>query len=524
MARLFFFLLLCGALCAVGFEVRAEDIYVAQSDQGTHDGSSAGNAHSMAWLNTSTNWAAGAGKVSAGDTVQLVSDGGAFTAALTVQGDGTAGNEITIRFADASAKFSAAVWNPAIQVGTHSFIKIDGVDNSIVRVECTANGTGLANATDATGINLNPGADNVTLQYLRLTNIYKTTGHADNTRFGVVVAVNTVNNFSLLYSRLSDGDAGLGFAYDGDRTNATIVGNTILDCNHGMSIGTSATNRLTTVTIASNRIDQLDTWDYPGVGNQRHLDGIITFNNTSAPWITHKDWLIYANTIGPRIGTNNTAGIFMNGFNSNNFWNVRIFNNLFAQTNGQSWSNGHLTASGTNVLVANNTFLNQDTNSGSGLGIAGGNGIAITNNLFLFIGTPISFGSIPLNGTDITRVGSDYNRYVGLPPGSGTFYVDGFRATTFAGWKDFYGLGTLDAHSLTNLPSLDASYVPTAGDTVARNAGVDLSAYFTTDFAGRTRDASFDIGANEYVAAGGPTQPWTVRGGVVFRPGVIIRR
>jgi hypothetical protein len=56
--------------------VQSESIYIAQTAQGANTGADATNAHAAAWLNTAGNWGAGAGKISAGDTVRLV---GTFT-------------------------------------------------------------------------------------------------------------------------------------------------------------------------------------------------------------------------------------------------------------------------------------------------------------------------------------------------------------------------------------------------------------------------------------------------------------
>jgi len=75
----------------------AEDIYISQSDQGSHDGSSCANSHSAAWFNTAGNWGGGAGEIDAGDTCYLCDNGGDFTTILTIQGSGSDGSPITIK-------------------------------------------------------------------------------------------------------------------------------------------------------------------------------------------------------------------------------------------------------------------------------------------------------------------------------------------------------------------------------------------------------------------------------------------
>jgi hypothetical protein len=51
-------------------------------------------------------------------------------------------------------------------------------------------------------------------------------------------------------------------------------------------------------------------------------------------------------------------------------------------------------------------------------------------------------------------------------------------------------------------PILDAKYVPTHTDTVARGRGANLSSFFTTDMSGSARPATggWDIGAYQSLA------------------------
>ena len=58
----------------------------------------------------------------------------------------------------------------------------------------------------------------------------------------------------------------------------------------------------------------------------------------------------------------------------------------------------------------------------------------------------------------------------------------------------------VEPHSTKVMASLDANYVPLSSDTVARGQGTNLSAFFTTDYAGNPRPATgpWTIGAYEY--------------------------
>lgn len=68
-------------------------IYVSQSGQGTQDGETEANAHSVAWLNSGANWGAGASQVSPDDTVQLVDT---ISDDITLAGSGASGSPVTI--------------------------------------------------------------------------------------------------------------------------------------------------------------------------------------------------------------------------------------------------------------------------------------------------------------------------------------------------------------------------------------------------------------------------------------------
>ena len=56
--------------------------------------------------------------------------------------------------------------------------------------------------------------------------------------------------------------------------------------------------------------------------------------------------------------------------------------------------------------------------------------------------------------------------------------------------------------TVTFVDAANDDYTPASGDTVAKDQGSDLSGTFTDDLAGNTRDASFDVGALEYVVSG----------------------
>lgn len=96
--------------------------------------------------------------------------------------------------------------------------------------------------------------------------------------------------------------------------------------------------------------------------------------------------------------------------------------------------------------------------------------VAITNNHFVCDSSAILFGGSD-GSIDVVAIGNNLTNTV--------------SAATSAG----YTAGNY--------------YAPTAPDSQTVDAGTSLSAYFTTDIAGATRGATWDIGAYEYGSGGG---------------------
>lgn len=499
MNRFPIFLVLLFAFC-----VRAEDIYVAQTAQGSDTGVNAANAHSLAWLNTSGNWGSGADKVSAGDTVHLC---GTLTSTLTAQGSGTLGSQITIVF-ESGAKFQAARFYPAISVANRDYLTIDGGSNGLI--ENTNNGTTLGEQDNSTGIECT-GTRGLIIRNITITNLYQRTPYSttDGNRFGVGISGGG-SDALILSNRLSGGDTMLGWFYDNTPTsNVVMQANTILDCNHGITVGAnSSVPILYNLQIISNRIDDLDLWNgHAGL----HLDGMIIFNESPGYEGTISNLVIAANEIGPDIGTITTAGIFLNTYKPHQINRALIYNNLFRARSPYTWNNGNIGAGPiTNSVIANNTFIGYDGVAGIGIGIstsplggeaaALGTSVVLTNNVFYSIGTPISLGAcaaIP------SQFKSDHNAFWDYYSGSGSFFGPGYAAANYTWWQS----QGFDAASTTTQPSLDGNYVPTAGDTVAKDQGVSVSQYFTVDKLGTSRSGSWDKGAFEYTSGGAPSPP-----------------
>ena len=488
-------------LAIVTFPAWAETIHVAQTAAGSDDGTSAANAKSLSWLNTTGNWGAGAGKVSAGDTVVL---NGTLTNHLAVGGDGSSGSPITILFAT-GAKFLAGSWpdpTGAIYLGAHDWITIDGGTDG--RIQATNNGTAKALQQDASGIR-GDGVTGITVQNLTVTNLYERTqgSTADGNRYGYAIALQDARQIVIQTNNLWGGDTMIAATWiAGVSSNWTIRGNRIGGCNHGLSLGTAQDGAyLRDLLIEGNTIDDLDVWD----GNSSlHLDGMIIFveSPTYDGWISNM--VVNANVVGPDIGITNTAAIFIDTYAQPQIKGSRVSNNLLIQRAPYSWNNGFIAwGKGTNSMVVNNTFV---AYSQTGIGMQTGASIQVTNNLFYSVGTPLSLGpapSVPVGFNSDRNIFFDYYSI-----GSGGFYHPNYAAGNLTTWRS---LG-FDANSVTNQPSLSAAYVPLANDTVAKDAGVSLASIFTTDAAGSTRLSPWDIGAYEYQSGGAPSGPTATAG------------
>ena len=466
-----------------------EDIYVAQNSSGADTGVDAANAKSFSWLNTPSNWGTGGGLVSAGDTVRLT---GTFDSQLVIRSSGSAGNPITIHF-ESGAKFSRATWpTGAIKVNGRSHISIlNG------KIETTDNGTAFGNQVDSIGIDAftGNGGTSLVISNMYITNMYTRTMRSatDGRRYGTAITCADWNGLWIMDCWLHEGDTmiGGGVSTSATATNINLLRNTIGRCNHGISFGTSGGSVnawIKGMTISSNRIDDLDVWDNH---NNLHLDGMILFHEATGGGF---DGLtINANHIGPNIGQTNTAAIFIPTYTTEALLNLRMFNNLSTCAAGRSWNNGHFSVGPcSNSIVANNTFYQVNR---EGIGIKASMGmLGITNNIFYNTGIAIYLGGANLA---VFTGFIDYNVYYGSP--ALAFQVP-LGQDTFAQWKSETGY---DANSVTSKPLLDAKYMPTASDTVAKNTGQNLSVWFTADKNGVPRSAWYS-GAFEYAPDGRP--------------------
>lgn len=478
----------------------AEDLWFTQSGAGGHTGADLSNAWSVAEASTAGNWGAGAGKISAGDTLHA---SGTITTTLTVQGSGSAGNVITILF-ETNAKFSKAAWSGgtltttgAIAVDTKDYITIDGGTNGII--ENTANGTGLANQQLSTGVN-GTSCNHFIVKNLSVLNLYVRTAGTEQNGFGYGMGIiNTAKNnaawLDFIVRNCTVTNCYYGIYCDWPAGGASSVEwdhNTSSACNWNMGMGDRAAGTMTTVLIHHNTCSNWSNWD-DTASNNFHHNGFYGFGENSG-LLTGVQ--VYANTFGGGYGSFATSAVFLSG----GIGTATIYNNIFKANASDAPATGFITmqpnggASAT-LKVYSNTFAGTGTGNGVYLnfengGTAAGTTMDLKDNVWSGVGTAVA---IFTRGSSTTT--SDYNVAYGLIGGSEFSYSTTGSASfkTFAQWQ---ALG-FDAHGVTGNPLLNSNQTLQSGSS-AIGTGTSLSGTFTDDFNGVTRTNPWDIGAFKF--------------------------
>jgi hypothetical protein len=508
-------LILCLLLPSV---VCAEDIYITQTASGSDTGASCANAHSTSWLNTAGNWASGADKISAGDTVHLC---GTITSPITIQGSGSSGSPITILF-ETGAKLSKTTWlganNDSALYGTGvAYITIDGGSNGLI--EATDNGTNLTHHDAINGVYFYS-SDHIIVKnlivnpmYLRVYSLTDNYNSCNDIFFG-----GQSTNIEIKDCHVEYASDGIFIQYTAGAANILIHDNYCNNCGHGCNsiASSSGTATISNVQIYNN-----------------------SYNRTTNAWAGNSDIhcnLIHAYAVqsGSQLNSmkiyNNyfsgicyqTSFVFLEGY----VYSPQLYNNVFyhlydAATANYCGNGGMYLKGGSNAIIANNTFVAEAGAYALGLmtgGWGGGMDVGhiIKNNIFIGCVATIY---APYDTTAIAEC--DYNIFYGADE---VFAFGSYSQWDFAGWKtQAAGAGlTFDAHSKNLNPSLDANHAPTSGDTVAKDSGVSMATYFTTDKLGNTRTGTWDIGAYEYGAGGASSynsgkRSGGVASGVMFR-------
>jgi hypothetical protein len=435
--RRIFMMTILAFLLLTGFAF-AEDIYVAQTSRGSDTGADAANAHSIAWLNDASNWGAGAGKVSAGDTVRLY---GTFTSTLQLQGSGSAGSPITILF-ESGAKFSNSTWTKdIISMYRQSYIIVDGGANGII--EATNNGTNLTYQNGFAGVYIVSSnhieVKNLTIQNLFIHKQNAAGGECENV--GVDTGGSTVSsNISIHDNTLTWSRYAVFWVVGGSGSNAYIYNNSIRYCN--ATVFAMASGTFTGVYFYNNTFGDPYPWD-DAVNNDWHHEAFHYWGSGLT------GLYIYGNYLYGDWGNYYTAGFFL----EDSATRIVIYNNIAVMP----YVRKIYTKIGTQHIIANNTFVN------SGYSIdCGGYSPTVTwqNN--------IEYGT---DGRNCPV--SDNHCLVNVNP----VFVNPANTTS--------GNYRLQSSS----PAINAG------------SSSGLTSYFTTDADGNTRSGTWDIGAYEYGSA-----------------------
>lgn len=491
------------ALLAV--RVFGEDIYVGPANAGAADATSCANARISTWFNSAGNWGAGAGKISAGDTVHVCGTitGTAGQYALIAQGSGSAGLPVTILFETGAALTNSAYWGDhlggAIDISNLSYVTVDGGTNGTI--QNLANGTGLANNHSSAGVTVN-GSNNIVVQNLTISNICQHTAVTDyagcttsgNTDSGIAVRAST--SVTITNNTINDANTGIMFT-SGTAVASTISNNTISRCNWGIAAYTTG-GVLSGITISGNDISDAANWDTDLADSTFHHNGIYLYSTSPTSGI---DGAVIANnyihgTMSECAPNSCTTGwIFVaDAGGSDLVENTQIFNNVLTNAGAVGPGNCYITQQGSATVVVNNTIYG----NGVGIGLCGETDVRVQNNV---VSGVTRFVSIDVSFAALTN-----NIYMDVAAsGCSPWRLDGESCTaqsTFAAWQAATS-GDASPSGYYATSSISSAGVPLAGSPTI-NAGVDLSALGITalnsDKAGVARGATWDIGAYEYAA------------------------
>lgn len=470
-----YIIVLCLMLASIsGGVCRAEDIFYAQDSIGSFNGSNCANAKAI----SSLTWNGGVGSVDAGDTAHLC---GTIISGITVGASGRAGSPIVFKFEN-GAKMSAANWavnRPITIVGKNNII-VDGGTNGVI--EATDTGTALGSQTAAHAIHITGIVGNIEVKNLRIDKMYVRTPGTNAADFGgsgVAIWSATGDNILIHNNTMSYMGVPI-YINEAHLTNVKIYSNTLSHARACMIIASTTNGQyFNDSQIYGNTMNLYDDGSNSTCTNTPyHGDVIHTWHYNGA---TMNNVAFYGNRFGP----NNGACL---------------------QTSGWLFIEGHAT----NTLIYNNLFLGEkdsdSTNPTNGMLFLKCSGAGspfyctynVYNNTFLATSVAGSYFTAIAHRTSSGSSNIQNNIFVHLR--YGIYYEDGTivnKNNLYYNIRDANVLNsTMDTKYYIGNPLLNASFAPQVG-SAAINNGINLSAYFTTDFAGtaRPQSAAWDIGA-----------------------------
>lgn len=476
--------------------------YVALNAQGSGNGSSPDNAHSLDWLNTASNWGTMPGQIGPGDFVHLC---GTFavqagTSVVSILGSGTEGNNITIVFEEdaiLTAPYfggTATGTGGAIYAHSHDYIVIDGGVNGII--ESTDNGsTGSFTYTEGNiGVNFTR-SDHCQVTNITIRNLYQARNNENPTSTDSIgVSICACNDTHASNNNITA--VGHAFRIGMQNTAAVYVhDNTIFGIGTGIFAGLTGDGVTgDDVRFYNNRIYDTSNWGYN--------DGVKFFGRptTKDPFTGIK---VFNNIIGPNIshsGHPATAWILIS-----NGWLVgpEVYNNLLIGDAEDNASNGYITVGGNghstgwtleqNSKIYNNTIVSENLNTDICICFnKWSTGHNIYNNIAKFTGKLIA---IHLNDTNTKVEYSDNNCFYS---DTDLVFHDGSSNLTLTEWRTLF---LIDFNTISSDPILDANNKPFDNSSPVVNSGKALGqGYIDLDIEGVLRPwgDGWDMGAYEY--------------------------
>ena len=497
-------------LCLVSV-LRGADFYIAQTATGSGSGHDASNCLAYTFFTNAVNWNGATGtticstatKDTIRDTIHLVGTISNQLAWPYPTGTGAAGLLI---FFEPNAKLSSATWpGGAINWESAAYAKanvtIDGGTNGVI--ECTANGTLLANHVTSAAIST-ISASHLTIQNLTISNIYVRVNDSSNDQVdggsGIYNSTGdgAYTDFVVQNCTIHDINIGINAPYTAGSSNYSFLNNTIYNINWGIGSGSAGSNCTMSNWLADGcYIHDFANWDAPIGFEAFHHNGIFLFGNSSTD--NFGSATIRNCKFGPNFGTRATAGIYLSSYGMQGTY--LVYNNRFLG----SPSNGLIsigTSTGSTTRFYNNTIVNNNMASFGCIGIGGSSS---TSNQNVYLENNVCSGAMFINGNTVGPVNLHSNHNLNFNFGANVISWSGninSAPISWATWTAFYGQ---DANSVYNQdPLLNGSYALQTGSP-AIGAGSDQSTYFTTDALGVTRTNPWDIGWLKYNGSSAPS-------------------
>jgi hypothetical protein len=481
----------------------SEIAYVAQTAQGTGNGTSCANAYGAAYINTLGNITAGSTYVTCGTWTGTAGQSAVINWSGGVTG--TSSNPITLNIGGTT--FTSPYWasnTGAIDIANSAYVVLTGgtpcgfipgtgdEPSCTGIIENTANGdSGATCLTSCTYQQNSLGVyavecQNCTVEDIGIYDIYVHLAYGTFTQQDTTHCVYfSGTNFILAHSTMHDNGFCIYSNYTND-TLYTVSNNELYNDEHDIVIA-GAAYTLNTLVVSNNHMSSWGNWDCTPFADCHH-DGLHIYNG-SGGGVTNA--YIYNNVCD--LGTNGlgdgfNACLFLEGTSEGTPWTqagtMYVFNNVIttATTTGPNGSaHGAVQLNiGTGNVVTNNTWLSADDAVGEQAFIyqnGGGTGTfsSIQNNGYGQVGQFVTW-----NGTAsfTTSAASqcDHNVYVNSPgDGSGIWHwnTGGITTNSFSTWQG----GGCDAHgSYTPTGSLvlNSTYVPQSGSALI-GAGANLT-------------------------------------------------